>query len=143
MQSGAITAINRGKKLIERHDRLVRKIFRKFYKVNCCVFEAERLLKLDDIYKCHDCVQMLKALKVEENTVVASSIECNFPSHDYATRNRHMVIVAFHRIDEFKINFVFAFINIWNSIESDIREARTLQIFKKKLFAYLFSKYKL
>ena len=84
---------------------------------------------------------MFKALKLDENPVVASSIECNFSSHDYGTRNRHKMIVPFPRIDAFKMNLKFIFINIWNSIESEIREARTLRIFKNKLFAYLISKY--
>ena len=45
------------------------------------------------------------------------------------------MIVPFPRTDAFKMNFKITFIKIWNSIESDTREARTLGIFKKKFFA--------
>ena len=141
MWRGAITATYRGKKLIARHDRLVTKTFAKFYQGNWCVFKAARLLNLDYIYKFCICVQVFKALKLKENPVVESSIECNFPSHDYATRNRRRMIVAFPRINAFKMNLNFTFIKIWSNIKSDIREPRTLRIFKKKLFAYLFSNY--
>ena len=98
-------------------------------------------MKLDDIYQFHVCVQMFKTLKLEENPLVASSIECNFPRHDFATRNRLSMIVPFPRIDAFKTIYKFTFINFLNSIESDIRESRRLQIVKNKLFEYLFSKY--
>ena len=138
---GAITASYRGKKLVERHERLVNKIFGKFYLTNSSIFKAARLLNLDEIYKFHVCVQMFKALKLNKNPVVASSIECNFPEHNYATRNRDRMIVPFPRIGAIKMNFKFTFVSIWNSIDSDIRESRTLRIFKKNLFAYLISKY--
>ena len=74
--------------------------------------------------------------------MVASLIEFNFPSHGYATGNRHRMIVPFPRIDAFEMNFKIRIFNIWNSTEGDIREARTLQIFKESLFAYLTSKFK-
>ena len=97
-----ITATYRDKKLIKRHDRLVRKTFGKFYQLNCCVFETARVLNLFDIYKFHVCVQIFKTLKLEEHPVVASSFECIFPSHDYAARNRHGMVVPFPRIVAFK-----------------------------------------
>ena len=133
MWGDAITATNN---LIERHVRLARKTFVRFYQVTCCVFKADRQLKLDDIYKFHVCVQTFKALKQNKNPLVASSIESIFPSHDYATRNQHRMIVIWHRKDAFKMNFKFTFINIWKNIESDKQEARTLRIFKNKLFAF-------
>ena len=84
---------------------------------------------------------MFKALKYNKNPVVASSIECIFPEHNYSTRNRHRMIVPFPRIGAIKMNFRFAFVSIWNSIDSDIRETRSLRTFKRNLFANLISKY--
>ena len=84
---------------------------------------------------------MFKALKLDENSVAAKSIEVKFTSREYATRKCLRMIAPLPRIDAFKLILEFTFINIWNSIESNIREFRMSQTFKRELFAYFVSKY--
>ena len=89
------------------------------------------LLKLDDIYKFRLCSYMYNH---------CSLLEYN-RAHNYATRNRELLLPSFQRLSVTQKSLFYMGPSIWNSIPNSIRTVESFYSFRKKLRKYLIDSY--
>ena len=84
---------------------------------------------------------MFKLMKLGTNPHVRPLIQITNVEHGYPTRRRSEIQVPFPRVESVKINFEYQFIDIWNSIQDDVKNAPSVNVFKKRMNGYIFEHY--
>ena len=95
------------------------------------LFHENSLLKFEDILKYSLGIYMYKN----------SSQPVFIRTHSYNTRYRNSLNSAFERLSLTQYSVYFRGPSFWNSLPPDVKEARSLDIFKRKLRNYLLSQY--
>ena len=138
---GIFCCTGRGDELQCLHNRIVKNLFSKFFNDNICIFKANSILKLIDIYKMRVAVYIFKVLKLGFYPVLFNDLNFRTNNHLYNTRNIDNLVLPFPRVENIRINYKYMFPHIWNEIPIHIKELGNLRIFKKKLSEFLIDKY--
>ena len=121
--------------------RIVTQLFSKYYTDTSCIFKSTNLLKLVDIHKLYASIYMFKVIKLNSCEAIGNNLDLRRPHHQYLTRNRDRLLTPFPRVNAIKFNFQYQFTNVWNEVPDEIKNVRTLRLFKKKLTCHLLSLY--
>ena len=128
-----------GDKLFNLQKKIISNLFGKFSDGGC-LFRKFRILKIFDIHKIFVAIYMFKALS-ESDTNRLLNFELNYPTHNYSTRQRNNAILPFPHVRSIKISFHYQFIEIWNSIPSEIKQLNNFRRFKSKLMNHFINMY--
>ena len=137
---GVIENSYRGTIIREKHKKLVKNLFIKYYGNEINIFKAAKILEIADIYRYFVGIQMYKLLKLN-NRYLQPLINIENVEHDYSTRSNGSLRIPFPRVDSVKINFEYQSLKLWNSIPNEIKNVSSLNIFKKNYKKYLIDKY--
>ena len=99
------------------------------------LFINNNILKIEDIYKYNVGKHMYKHWR--DNGLWSTS------QTSYNTRSRNVVVPQFQRLTSTQKSMKFIGPKIWNQIPNDIRQASSLEVFKRLYKAYLIHKYEL
>jgi hypothetical protein len=123
-------------------NKLIKVLFHLPFRTNTNVLLSElKFIKCKDIYEQtvsklvypvvkNECIPQLKNYFKDRNTV-----------HDINTRHKNLLIVPKIK-NKFGENSVFyQGASIWNKIDNDIRESKSIYVFKRKLKQYYLTKY--
>ena len=64
-----------------------------------------------------------------------------YPEHQHSTRNKDKLILPFPRVENLRSNFKYQCPDIWNNIPEHIKNAKTVQSFKKSLISQMLNMY--
>ena len=130
---------NRVNILQKRACRAINKLL--YYDHTLGAFKEMSILKLGEIYFLQIAVYMYKFLNNNSNNNFTNIPISHSQVHEHATRNNNkLVMPRFNRkMSQFSIRFVGP--KIYNEIPLDIKSAKSLYTFRKKLKLYLLSKY--
>ena len=137
---GAITNSYVGRKLIERHEKIVQNLFRKFSNPNSCFFKSHKLLKLEDIHKFYAAIYMYKIIILRTSSIIQQN-ELEYLNHEYNTRGRDQLILPFPRVNAVRLNYKYQCVKVWNELPLEIRNSQRIGIFKKKVTDYFLNLY--
>lgn len=134
------------RKLIERrHKKIVLNLFGKFENNNYdFICKKYSLLKTSDIY---NYFLGLLTYKTINGNVPNSDLcvwlrgENSNDTHLYETRFRPEVYLPFPRINVIKNGYIYNSLNLWNSLNVDIKNSNTVNSFKGKLKRYFVDRY--
>ena len=84
---------------------------------------------------------MFKVMRLGINPHIRPLIQIDYNEHDHFTRRRGEIQVPFPRVESVKINFEYQFINIWNNIPDNIKNAPSVNVFKKRLNTFFIDGY--
>ena len=138
---GAITSTYNGRRIKYLHEKLVFKLFNRFYHGNSDIFKYFNLLKLDDIYKYFVGIHMYELVRLRDNPSLLECIEIEYRNHSYETRGRNFALIPRPRLEVEKINFKYNFIKIWNEIPVSIANSDSIESFKYSLKIYFCNQY--
>ena len=128
---GVLTSTSRGEQVKNLHNKIVNRIFKKFYPHSTSILKDMNLLSIEDIFKFRASVYMFKFLMQNDRTL-SNNINVTYPSHLYSTRSSNMLIPSFPRVAAIRINFEHQFVVIWNSLPANIfPSAPNMDRFKK------------
>jgi len=129
-----------GNDLIKLHEKIVKNLFSHHFPYSRCLYKAAKILKPKDIHFFAVCIYMFKIIKLEHISL-QSTINVVRPSHNYLTRNRDKFILPFPRVNSIKISYNYQFIKIWNELPNELKELRTINMFKTHLKSYILNSY--
>lgn len=130
---GIFCCTGRGDELQRLHSRIVKNLFSKFFNDNICIFKANSILKLIDIYKMRVAVYIFKVLKLGSYPELFNDLNFRTNNHLYNTRNIDNLLLPFPRVENIRINYNYMFPHIWNEIPNHIKELGNLRIKKKTI----------
>ena len=128
-----------GAKLFNLQKKIIVNLFSKFGDENC-LFKQFRILKIFDIHRLFVSIYMFKALSDNDANRLLN-FQLNYPTHNYSTRQRNNAILPFPHIKSVKISFHYQFVEIWNSIPTNIKLLNNLCKFKRELINYFITLY--
>ena len=120
--------------------RIVKNLFGKFSSERN-LFKEFKILKVKDIHKLYASIYMFRMVRLDDCPVLDDTVNLDYPSHPYPTRQRDLAILPFPYIRSLRISYHYQFVNEWNSIPGNIRDARDLKTFKRSLTEFLISQY--
>ena len=119
--------------LITIHKRIIRNIAKaEFLEHTGPLYKNLKILNIDNICKQNLSLLMYKQLKNNEFNLPIHPL-----NHTHFTRNRGTLIAPQHRTTLYSNSFIVQAVNVWNSISSAIRDAPTINTFKKRIGKYL------
>ena len=98
-----------------------------------CLFKANRILKMPDVYKLRVGTMMYRITKLNEMPLLRQNLEIRYPDQMYSSRRPGQLVTPFARTDAIGLNYQCQFIRVWNSIPSEIKQNITLKRFKTAL----------
>ena len=115
--------------------RILRNLFGRLYPASPCLFKTLKILKFREAYKLRAATYVYRVLKRDEFPCLRDQLELRYPDHDYTTRSTRNedVMVPTPRVEAIKLNFEYQFPHVWNEIPQDLKNSRSLGIFKKKV----------
>ena len=138
---GVLCCTRRGDELQKLQTSIVKNLFNEFSSNNMCIFKTNEILKLIDVYKFYVSLYMYKILKLDLHPTLSNDLNLRINEHMYGTRNRENFVHQFPRTENIRINYEYMFPKIWNSIPSNIKDATSLSVFKKRLKQYFLDQY--
>ena len=139
---GVFCCTSKGNELQKLQSRIVRNLFQHHNEVaNCCLFKANRILKLKDVYILYSCIYMFKVIKLNICPSLQSTLDLQIRDHCYGTRGNGLYVVPFPRVESVRVNYKYQYITLWNNLPNDIKDINTLPLFKKKLTEHLLEGY--
>ena len=138
---GIFCCTHRGEELQMLQKAIVKNLFYEFSDPDACIFKTNRILKLDDIYRLYVSIYIYKVIKLDVHPVLLNDLELTINNHVYNTRNRNNFVQPFPRVENIRMNFKYMFPTIWNSIPTEVKDAESLSIFKKRSTCHFLSKY--
>ena len=133
---GTIENSYRGAMLRDKHRQLVKFLFGRYYSDSVSIFKSAKILEIADIYRYFVGIQMYKLLKLKNRYLQPLFIIENI-EHNYSTRQIGTLQLPYPRVDSVKFNYEYQSLKIWNSIPLEIKDSRSLSIFKKNFKKYL------
>ena len=95
------------------------------------LFYSKKILKIFDIHKFRLAIYMYQN----------HSTEFSSADHSYNTRFRHHLVPEFHRLNSSQRSLDFSAPHFWNSLPEYIKQADSINIFKRRVKEYLLEQY--
>ena len=136
---GMLLTTSTGLKLSKLQKRIVVNLFSKFSPMlhyNALLKQFE-LLKIEDVYRLKAACIMFNLINVNDNHFLENHLNLVQASHSYPTRNSHLYIEPFPRVECIRLNFKYQFISIWNSVPINIKQSNSSKVFKNSYKSYL------
>ena len=138
---GIFCYTRRGEELQRLQTAIVRNLFYHFSSNNECIYRANSILKLIDIYKLYVSIYMYKLLKLDLYPTLADDLNLGTNDHIHNTRNRNNLVPPFPRVESIRLSYKYMFPTVWNEIPIHLRDARSLSLFKRGLIQYFLNQY--
>ena len=136
---GAINSTYGGSRLVILHEKIIRKLFTRFY--GDSVFKNGCFLQLADVHRLRAALHMYKCLKTNQNSFVSDCVALEQASHSHQTRHHDRLMEPFPRVESVRVNYEYQFIHIWNGLPYEIRESESTACFKRSLKEDLLNMY--
>lgn len=138
---GLLYCTQRGEGIQSLQTRIVKNLFYQFTPYNICVFKANKILKLVDVYKLYVSMYMYKVINLGLCPTLSNNLDLRQFNHDHDTRNRSNLIPPYPRVENIRLNYKYMFPVIWNSIPNAIKQLNSLSGFKRKLIEHFLGQY--
>ena len=138
---GVLKCSQRGSRLIRLHERCAKNLFSPFHPRVTCIFKEMKILKLADIHSLYIGIYMFKVIKLNQVPTLQVNLDLEYPNHNYETRNRDDPRCPYPRVLPIKLSFKYQCVDIWNKIPDNIKETKSLNIFKKSLTQHFLNQY--
>ena len=96
---------------------------------------------MPDVYKLRVSVLMYKMLIKNELPLLRENINIQTTQHEYDTRSRDQLLTPFPSVESIRMGYQYQFINIWNDVPENIKNATSLKSFKAALSQLFLSFY--
>ena len=96
---------------------------------------------MPDVYRLRVSVLMYKMLIKNELPLLRENISIQTAQHEYDTRSRDQLLTPFPRVESIRMGYQYQFINIWNEVPENIKNATSLKSFKAALSQLFLSFY--
>lgn len=104
------------------------------------LFYRFKILKLTECNSLQNACAMYNVVK-KLNPRLCQLIPMTSATHDYNTRTRHQLKGKDRELECTKFSITFKGPNVWNELEKDIKESKSLHVFKGKMKAKLLNSY--
>ena len=111
--------------------KIVNNLFLKFYPDARDIFRETDILRIEDVYRLRVGLFMYRVVVLDEIQSLRNNLHLVQPTHSYGTRNSNNLELPFPRVEAIRMNFRYQFVNIWNSIPTEIKASPTSKAFKK------------
>ena len=105
------------------------------------LYKENRILKLTDLYKVRVSMVMYKIINENYAPFLHNDLLTHVNTNPYNTRQNHMFVQPFPRVNCIKINFLSNAILIWNNLSNDIKQSGSEARVKKALTNDILSRY--
>ena len=142
---GFLLCSERGARLCNLQDRIVKNLFRAFCNFNTTVDELYyrfRLLKLPDIYRFKVASMMYRMIYCCFTPCIYASLDLQAINHNHHTRLTNEFRPPFPRVEAVRQSYKYQFVQIWNSVPHSIRTSDSVSSFNYKLIDYYLDNYK-
>ena len=85
---------------------------------------------MPDVYRLRVSVLMYKMLIKNELPLLRENISIQTAQHEYDTRSRDQLLTPFPRVESIRMGYQYHFIDIWNEVPENIKNATSLKSFK-------------
>ena len=96
-------------------------------------FEKLRVLKFVDLIKYQTCIHMFKANCCSLPINVQNMFNKSCETHNYNTRNKNNFHVKSVHSEKRKMSVNITGVSLWNELPKQLKESRTINVFKNKL----------
>ena len=139
---GGILQCNQtGNRLKSLQKRIVRNLFGVFERQDTNLFKKYEILRIEDIHRLTLAIYMYKIIMLNECPTLKDCLDLAYPEHQHSTRNKDKLILPFPRVENLRSNFKYQCPDIWNNIPEHIKNAKTVQSFKKSLISQMLNMY--
>ena len=95
------------------------------------IFNSLKILQVPKIHKLNCFIFMFKCLNCNNFPIFRNKILQNTASHNYATRHRDLFYIPRERLEICRKSFLNKGISLWNELDSEVKNLKTLKSFKK------------
>ena len=138
---GMLNCTSSGSAVQKIQKKVVLNLFSRFHTDGRCIFKAEKILKVLDVYRLRVAMYMYKMINMGMYPGLMRSLELNHVPHDYNTRSSSDPRLPFPRVEAVRMSFGYQFVRVWNEIPQAIRSSPSSKIFKKSVISWYLDQY--
>jgi hypothetical protein len=105
------------------------------------IYKRHHILKLSDLYKLRVSMIMYKIMHENYAPFIYERLASLLNSNPYATRHDYIFVRPFPRVNAIKFDFISNAVTIWNNLNNEIRNGRSLATVKKNLTSSFIDSY--
>jgi hypothetical protein len=101
------------------------------------LYKAIGILKFNDVHKLRVATYMYKMVQKGMHERLLATLDLRLPDHQYETRYSDEYVLPYPRVEALRMNYIYQFTKIWNSVPTNIKRELTIKAFKRKYSHYL------
>ena len=139
---GILINARKGDKLQSIQCRIVWSLFARFNHESVeCIFKANKILKIVDIYSYKDNKHMFRVVVFNDSPYLKGNLELQTNEHPHNTRNRRHYKLPFTRVESIRNAYSYQFIKLWNELPGHLKAIGILRTFKTMIREDIFASY--